>query len=326
MKELPDGDEAWCGVRARVGLISLALSPFVLLAGLIGFGISQGTMLGSLLGDLLIFGALAVLAFGKDDGISAEGRRTLRWALLVGLLAPAGLALHFMPAVSVHGGGGNSVVRLDPPPHPMPAIGAAVLRGLSVKDGVMILKEDPTLVPNEPSPYSACDNQDWNFPGSHFVDPDGNGMDFKLTGPDLLHFQDDRGGFADVKWDGTQFILVASNSAGQAASAQSPSASAVTTARMGDVLLIVCPMVAWLFITRFAQQERRSRGTGALLVGGMVLQIIAIVGVIFVVTSEPASLDEVSGGLLVLFSGVIVICFGLGVGIAAPSLVRISRG
>jgi hypothetical protein len=42
------------------------------------------------------------------------------------------------------------------------------------------------------------DYLEWFYPPSHFNDENGRGVDFKLAGNDLLHFQDDEGSYADV--------------------------------------------------------------------------------------------------------------------------------
>jgi hypothetical protein len=269
-----------------------------------------------------IFGPLAFLVFGGGEGLSADSKRYLRWALFSVVLLPVGVLLRFVPVISTQQGGG--AIRLDPPPHEMPAQGAMMLRGLSVRDGVMILRTDPKMLANIASPYTACDNQDWVYPPSHFLDPDGNGMDFTLNGPDLLHFQDDKGGFADIEWEGSRFVLVDSHSGGVSQSARLPSVFGVSAGRAGDFLLILSPLLAFVLITWFARQQTGGAAAGS-LVFSATLQQFAIIVLIFVAWSAPAHFDEVSGGLMMLFLLIITVCFGAGIAILGWHLRRMAN-
>jgi hypothetical protein len=307
----------------RALIVFLALSPIPFLLCLAGFGFAFDTVLGSLAGDVAIFVPLAFLAFSRNTAIPQTCRRWLRAALGSSLLLLPGVALHFVPTFSMKYGHAGQI-RLDPPPHPMPAEGAAFLRGLSVKDGVMILKSQPDEDSNSSSPFTACDYLEWFSPPSHFYDENGNGLDFRMSGNDLLHFQDDRGGYADVKWDGKQFVLLASHSAGLADSAKAPGGAATLAGKFGDLLLIVCPMLAWLLITRFAwrySQESAEPAPSLVLAG--VLQIAGMVVLVFGVLSAPAAPDEVSGGLLVLILLFAAACSIAGLSILAWKLIRV---
>jgi len=283
----------------RAFIVLLALSPIPFLLCLAGFGFAFDTVLGSLAGDAAIFVPLAFLAFSKDVAASESCRGWLRWALGSSLLLLPAMALHFAPMFSMKYSQGGQI-RLDPPPHQMPVEGAAFLRGLSVKDGVMILKSEPDEDSNSKSPFTACDYLEWFSPPSHFYDENGNGLDFRMNGNDVLHFQDDRGGYADVKWDGKQFVLLASHWADQADSAKTPGAAAALAGKFGDLLLVLCPMLAWLLITRFAWRHfQESAEPAPSLVLAAVLQIAGMIILVFAVLSAPAAPDEVAGGLLV---------------------------
>ena len=235
----------------RILFVFLALSPIPFLLCLAGFGFEFDTVLGSLAGDVFILVPLAFLMFSGNIDLSPHYRRWLRLALGSFRCCSPQWPCFFAPGYSTKFGRGDQI-RLDPPPHPMPAEGAAFLRGLSVKHGVTILKSAPDEPSVNSSPFTACDYLEWYSPPSHFYDENGNGLDFRMNGDDLLHFQDDRGGYADVKWDGKQFVLFASHSAGQAGSAKSPSAVAALAGKFGNILLILTPMLAWLLITMFA--------------------------------------------------------------------------
>jgi hypothetical protein len=283
----------------RALIVVLALSPIPFLLCLVGFGFAFDTVLGSLAGEVAIFVPLAFLAFSKNAAISQSCRRWLRWALGSSFLVLPAVALHLAPNLSMKSGQAGQI-RLDPPPHQMPAEGAAFLRGLSVKDGVMILKSQPDEDNNSSSPFTACDYLEWFSPPSHFYDENGNGLDFRMNGKDVLHLQDDRGGFADVRWNGKQFVLLGSHSAGQADSAKSPGAAAALGGKFGDLLLILAPMLAWLLVTRFARQHfQESAEPAPSLVPATVLQIAGMIVLVFAVLSAPAAPDEVAGGLLI---------------------------
>ncbi|MGD1278428.1 MAG: hypothetical protein ABR964_14540 [Tepidisphaeraceae bacterium] len=300
----------------RALVILLAMSPIAFLVCLAGFGFAFDTVMGSLVGDVAVFVPLAFLALSKDVGVAPACRRWLRGALgSVILLLPA-VALHFAPTYSIKFGHGDQI-RLDPPLHPMSAEGAAMLRGLSVKDGVMILKSEPNKESDNPSPFTACDYSGWYSPPSHFNDENGNGLDFRMSGDDRLHFQDDRGGYADIKWDGKQFILLASHSAGQADSAKSPSSAAKLAGKFGNFFLILCPMLAWLLITKSVQEYFHESGIAAVsLVLAGVLQIAGMMVLAFTVFSAPDTLDEVTGALAFLFT---LIACGLSIaGLSIP--------
>lgn len=307
----------------RALIVLLALSPIPFLLCLAGFGFAFDTVLGSLAGDVAIFFPLAFLAFSSNAAISQTCRRRLRWALGSSFLLLPAVALHVAPTFSMKFGSAGQI-RLDPPPHPMPAEGAAFLRGLSVKEGVMILKSQPDEDSNSTSPFTACDYLEWFSPPSHFYDENGNGLDFRMTGNDLLHFQDDRGGYADVKWDGKQFVLLASHSAGQADSAKVPGGAATLAAKFGDLLLILSPVLAWLLITKFARRHfQESAEPAPSLVLAAVLQIAGIIILVFAALSAPAAPDEVSGGLLILILSAASACSIAGLSILAWKLLHV---
>jgi len=307
----------------RTIIVFLALSPLPFLICLVGFGFAFDTVLGSLAGDVAIFVPLGFLAFSKHAGNSRTCRRWLRWALGSSLLLLPAVALHLAPTFSMKYGQSGQI-RLDPPPHSMPVEGAAFLRGLSVKDGVMILKSQPDEDSNSSSPFTACDYLEWFSPPSHFYDENGNGLDFRMSGNDLLHFQDDRGGYADIKWDGKQFVLLASHTAGLADSAKAPGGAARLAGKFGDLLLILCPMLAWLLITRFAWRHfQESAEPAPSLVLAAVLQIAGMVILAFGVLSAPAAPDEVSGGLLIAILLFASACSIAGLSILAWKLIRV---
>jgi hypothetical protein len=311
------------GMPMRLLMVVLAFSPIAFLLCLIGLGFAFDTTMGSLLGDVAIFVPLVFLAFSKNIALSPLCRRSLRWALASLMLLVPAMALHFAPIYSAKFAHMNQI-RLDPPPHEMPAEGATFLRGLSVKDGVMILKWKSGEAHDNPSPYSACDSDDWNYPPSHFNDENGNGLDFRLIGADLLHFQDDRGGYADIKWNGKQFILVASHSSGLADSAKAPTAAAKFAGKLGDLLLILSPMLAWLLVTRFAlQHSQESAATSPSLVPAAFFQIAGMIVLGFALLSAPATPDEVSGGLLVLILLCALACSLAGLSILGWHLCRL---
>ena len=307
----------------RISIILLALSPYLVLGCLAGFGIAYESPMGSLIGDPFVFGPLAYLALSIQAAITPTARRFLRLALAAGILLIAGIALHFAPQMSSNSGS-STAIRLDAPDHPMPADGAAVLRGLHVKDGIMILKNAAGRENTDPSPFSACDYLDWFYPPSHFSDEDGHGIDFKLTGNNLLHFQDDDGSYADVQWTGSQFVLAASQSAGHVAPVGYPSAAAARAAKIGDLLIVLAPMLAWLLVTFFVQKQIQEfappRGS---LVLSAVLQVLGMLILSFAVLNAPDHGDEVSAGLLALFVVGAGACSVIGLIVLSWSLVRL---
>ena len=308
-------------MRNRILLALLAFSPLAALFSLAAFAFRFNTPLGILVGDLTIVVPLMVLAFSKSAGFSSRSRRTLQIALACFLLLVPALAMHFAPQYSSKLGRDDlSRIYLDPPPHKMPAQGASILRGLSVDYGVMILRCDP----GERSVYRAIVwNQD-EPPPFHFQDQHQNGLDFRLNGDGLLHFEDDRGGFADVRWDGRQFLLSGSHSAGQSASVRSSWGSVVAARSMGSFLLILTPMLAWLIITLFALlRSHETDAPSASLIFAGLLQIMGMALLTFALAAAPASFDEVSGGIMVMLVLLVLVCSGAGLAILAWRLLRI---
>jgi hypothetical protein len=307
----------------RIAITALALSPFPFLASLVGFGIAYETPMGSLIGDLFIFVPLGFLAFSKRTAIVPAARRFLLFALgSVILLAPA-IALHFGPQMSSNSGSSNAI-RLDPLDHPMPADGAAVLRGLKVKDGIMILKNAAGREKMDPSPFSACDYLEWFYPPSHFADENGHGIDFKLTGNNLLHFQDDDGSSANVQWTGSQFVLASAQSAAPSVPVGYPSASSVRAGKIGDLLIILVPMLALVLVTFFVWRQVQEFGPPPVsMIFSGILQVLGMLILSFALLNAPDHGDEVSAGLLALF----LVCAGgssvIGVAVLSWKLLRL---
>jgi hypothetical protein len=322
--QISDNLGDWGRGMNRVVIILLALSPIAFLGWIGACTAGFDNPLLTLVCDLFVLVPVAVLVFSRSAPLSPGSRRMLIFALGCFLLLLPAVVMHFGPAISM-GSGGGSVIRLDPPPHQMPAEGAAFLRGLNVKDGVMILKWGDGQQHDDPSPFSACDYMDWHSPPSHFTDENGNGLDFKLTGTNVLHFQDDRGGYADVQWTGSAFVLVGSQSAGQSNSATSPTAAGSLAGRVGNLLLFLTPMVAWVFVTAFAwKQIEEQNGTPAVsLILGGILQILGMVILSFAIMAAPEHGDEVDAGLMALFLLVGVAASLAGLAILAGNLFRI---
>jgi hypothetical protein len=308
----------------RLATILLALSPIAFLGWIGACAAGVDSPLLTLICDLFVVAPLVVLVCSRRLPISPASQRTLFLALACFVLLIPAVLLHFGPRFSMESGG-QSVIRLDPPPHQMPAEGAAYLRGLNVKDGVMILKWGDGQEHDGPSPFSACDYLDWFSPPSHFTDENGNGLDFKLTGTNVLHFQDDRGGYADVQWTGSAFVLVASQSAGQSNSARSPTGAGALAGKVGDLLLFLTPMLAWIWMTIFAWQ-RIDEQTGSLAVSLIlsgVLQILGMLILSFAILAAPAHSDEVEAGLMGLFLVAATAASLAGLAILAWNLFRV---
>ena len=295
----------------------LAASPIAVLGTVALFGFKYDTPLGSLIGDAAIIVPLAIFVFSRGVGFSARVRHALRFALGSFLLLIPALLMHFSPAASRSST--SSRIYLDPPPHQMPAQAAAVLRGLSVEYGVMILKRTT----GESEEYTAIVGNQDKAPPFHFHDEHANGIDFRMPGPDLLHFQDDRGGYADVRWDGRRFVLAASASAGQAANVRSIANRGVRT--LGDSLLIVTPMLAWLLITLAAllRSNETDRPSASLILAGL-LQIAGLALLIFLLAAAPARMDEVSGGIMAMGMLCVLCCSGAGLAILGFGLLRMN--
>ena len=298
----------------RTLFLCLAVSPVLFVICVVCFGLAFNNLLGSLAGDVAILVPLVWLDF--TPAVAERLRRGLIVATAsFALLVPA-IALYFAPTYAMRFNKSVAQIRLDPPPHAMPADGAAFLRGLSVKDGVMILRWSPNDAAGHPSPYSACDYSDWHDPPSHFSDENGNGLDFTLLGPDLLRFKDDCGGYADVKWDGSQFQLVASHSAGQAARAKSPGNAAIKLREIGNLLLILTPSLAWLALTYVTWLHDHQTGRLSPLPAlAAVLQGLGMLGLGVAILGSGSAHDEVSGGLsaLVVVASAITSLVGLAI-------------
>jgi hypothetical protein len=307
----------------RSSLVCLALSPLLFLIGLAASMFTLGSVMGGLPGSALAFLALLLLQYSKNSNLSRASRWFLRVALVSLLLLLPAIALHFTPRFSMRYAHADRIY-LDPPPHPMPTEGAAILRGLNNKDGVMIVRWKPGEAEAQQSPYGAINDQNSFAPPSHFTDENGNAMDFRLIGDDLLHFADDRGGTADVRWDGRQFVLTASHSAGQAQSARTPTRAAAFAGKLGDLLIMLAPMLAWLFVTRFVQQRQGEVGIQSrTLILSAVLQVTAMGVLAFALLAAPARPDEVSGGLEVLFVLVAFACSTAALGTLAWHALRL---
>lgn len=284
-------------------LICLAVSPIPFAVCVVAFGWEFENLLGSMVGDLAIVLPLLFLIFAR--GTPKPMRRGLIVATAMFLLLVPAVASYFAPAYATRIGAFSAPIRLDP--HPDPTGNAAFLSGLSVKHDVLILRSRTEEDSDDSSPYSAFQDQEWHHPPSHFSDESGNGLEFTLIAPDLLRFKDDRGGYADVKWNGSQFQLADSHSAGQADGAKSPDDLALQLhltlqlQKIGDLLLILAPLLAWLALTRWAwMHDRPARTSSAILEVSGVLQVLGIIGFTVTILGSSTRPDEVSGGILVL--------------------------
>jgi len=180
--------------------------------------------------------------------------------------------------------------------------GSALIYGLNVRGNVLVWKWDATSGPHV---YGA---QVWTDiapnPPHQFKDENGNGLSFSVVGLDSLRFQDDRGGFAEVKWDGKQFVITASSSVGRSAGGRSPSQSAQRMTQVGSTLIQIPAMLAWLMVTWFGiQRSRESAWPNLPLMGSAILQLIGLVAVLWLAISPPpqTSGDIPSGEGMLIF-------------------------
>lgn len=125
-------------------------------------------------------------------------------------------------------------------------------------------------------------------PPFHFEDGFGDSVDFTQTGPSSVRLIDNRGGFADIDWEGTRFKLITSRSAGKSRAARGPTASAVQLADWGFTLALVTPLLSWLILTVYLRQEQRLRsGWAAWATASMVLQALGILSSLWLLIGKP---------------------------------------
>jgi hypothetical protein len=119
-------------------------------------------------------------------------------------------------------------------------------------------------------------------PPYHFKDGYGNTLDFSQTGPTRVRIEDNRGGYADINWDGSRFVLNDSYSAGRSEAARGPTVTAERLGDWGKLLLVLAPLLAWFALTVFVRQCRadRSYSTRATLVS-IAMQAIGIISLLW---------------------------------------------
>ena len=140
----------------------------------------------------------------------------------------------------------------------------------------------------------------------------------------MLHFEDDRGGYANVRCDGHNFVLIESHSAGRSASAKQTDTRFMSSSKMGDLLLLLTPMLAWLLITWFVRRNSDASGAQSTAMAlAAPLQIGGMIVLSFALLAAPQTMDEVSGGLMALFVLIAAVCSLAGLSILAWGVMRV---
>ena len=239
-------------------LLLIALSPVTVLGGALATLVAFDKVTGGLPGIGVFHVSVALLVF-YPGLIYRAAKVPLGLALSTGLLATAGVVLilqpsgpAFVPAAPV-----NITIQND-----AQEPGAVDILGLSFVYPVILSR----AASGPRYPYQLDANVisfvDVEPPPAHFVDNDGDTVDFSVIEKDELHVRDGLGGYADLHWDGSKFVLDSTHSEGLSA--------AVAAARRGPqnnhygergtILTIVALSLSWMLVGWFVIQWRVRMG------------------------------------------------------------------
>jgi hypothetical protein len=164
-----------------------------------------------------------------------------------------------------------------------------------------------------------------SVPPGTIKDGYGNLVRFSVSRPEILHLEDQLGGFADVDWSGPAPVLVASRAMVRSTSARVPTLRARRLVNVGHILLLVSPLLAWLLLSAAiagARSGRRSWTATARLYLSCVLQTAGLVLVVLAAT-VPHSPGDQGMGKAMLF----LLAFaasGMGLLLMSAALLRIA--
>jgi hypothetical protein len=240
-------------------LLLIALSPVVVLAGAFATLVAFDKVIGGLPGIALLYVSVGLLVFFPGL-IYRAAKVPLGLALSTGLLASAGFVLILQPS-------GPAFVSSPAPvnitiQNDAQESAAVDISGLSFVYPVILSR----AASGPRYPYQLDANVisyvDIEPPPAHFSDNNGDTLDFSVIDKDELHVRDGLGGYADLHWDGSKFVLDSTHSEGLSA--------AVAAARRGPrnnhygewgmILTIVALSLSWVLVGWFVIQWRVRMG------------------------------------------------------------------
>jgi hypothetical protein len=241
---------------AQICLVLVAYSPWTFL----GLAVPPAWFFESSAGLPVAFLAIYVPMIGlllARPAVSRRARMILVAAIATGLLLVPAVILHASPRYLLEPDTtASSGIVLKPWRGSAESV---VISGLSVR-------YDPRLEKAKGGPpyqfrlsFQFRGGEEVGPPLGRFDDGYGNWLDLTQPGPGVVRLVDSRGGYAAIRWDGNQFVLDDSRTAGKSESARGPTRDAVRFASWGEGLLLVTPLLCWLLLTLFARQLRADR-------------------------------------------------------------------
>jgi hypothetical protein len=301
-------------------LIVIAVSPFAIFAGAYLIGMAFENPLGGLLGLIMLYGSLGLLVF-VPGMVGSAAKIWLGPALATCLL--------LIPAIIMYQQPEAEPITATTTPNPItlrpnadnPA--AVDVWGLSFYYPPTLSRAAPGLPYQYQLDAFVVMTREVHPPPAHFDDTHGDTLDFTTIAPDQVRIQDNRGGYADIHWDGKQFAIVNFHSAGQ-------SVWAIGSERpyhpnhhheWGASLLGFTPCLAWLLVGLFVIQWRaRMSQHFAMPVTAVVLKSIGLAFAactVYVQSTEPSygdvpvALPFVLLTMLFYLPGLIIWCWQL---------------
>jgi hypothetical protein len=307
-------------------LLLVAFSPLIVFGGLILTGIAFDSASGAVPGFVLLYMALSVLVF-VPGVIYRAAKLPLGLALGTGLLLIPGFIFYRGPNVQSSPTTSGPVTISIQPDATTP--GAVDVTGLNMLYSVTVSRVasgsgyqdevtafDVGLTEMRPAP-------------AHFDDAHGDALDFQTPGPDKIHLQDDRGGWADLHWDGSQFVLDGTYSAGLSLwpNGQMHPAKPNYTTPWGVLLCFITPLVACVFVGWFLIQwcVRMGEPFGA-AAASVPLVIIGILILVWMGNSMDFQPHEGDVPFGLFYAALFLLFGGPGIGLWCWQMVSVARG
>jgi hypothetical protein len=241
---------------AQICTVLVAYSPWTFL----GLAVPPAWFFASSAGVPLAFLAIYLPMIGlllARPAVSRRARMILVAAIATGLLLIPGVILYASPRFHLEPDTtASSGVVLTPWRGSAESV---VISGLSVRFDPRLEKAKQGLPYQFGLSFEHRGGVSGGAPPHHFDDGYGNWLEFTQSGPGVVRLVDSRGGYAAIRWDGNQFVLDDSRTAGKSESARGPTRDAVRFANWGAGLLLVTPLLCWLLLTLFARQLRADR-------------------------------------------------------------------
>jgi hypothetical protein len=245
----------------QIALLVLSLSPGILIA----LGVSAllaGSVWPVLAGYLAVYAPLTYLAIRQPRRKRQAGVRTFLW-IAVGsvVLVPLGFALAWGTRFLHVQDDGPPKIELVPAARPRIEY---EVKGLNVRWAPKIAKNAPNVKDFFGIDMSHRGGSTGARPPATIEDGYGNHVSFTEVRPGVLRLEDNAGGFAEVDWNGQQPVLVRSHAVARTPSARGPTSFAMRATGIGQLLLCIAPLTAWMFLTVALRRMADSHARGVL--------------------------------------------------------------